>query len=78
MKEADRREVPYAIIVGENEVKEKMFAFKNMKTGEKTSILLDDTFAEKFSDILMASLLDEDGSFGSSITEAMDRFSKEA
>lgn len=41
MKEADRREVPYAIIVGENEVKEKMFAFKNMKTGEQESLSIE-------------------------------------
>ncbi len=78
MKYADKINARFTLVLGDNELAEGRADVKNMKTGEKTSILLDDTFAEKFSDILMASLFDEDGSFGSSITEAMDRFSKEA
>jgi len=42
MKEADRREIPYTIIVGENEVKEKKYAFKNMKTGTQDFITVEE------------------------------------
>ncbi len=35
MKEANRRQVKFVIIVGENEVKTNMFTLKNMETGEQ-------------------------------------------
>lgn len=42
MKEADRREFPYVLIVGENEVKEKKYAFKNMKTGTQDMLTIEE------------------------------------
>lgn len=41
MKEANRREVKYVIIVGENEVKTKLYALKNMQTGEQVTASLE-------------------------------------
>ena len=38
MKEADRREIPYVIVLGENEVQSGIYGLKNMKTGEQTSL----------------------------------------
>lgn len=38
MKEADRREIPYVIVLGENEVQSGTYGLKNMKTGEQTSL----------------------------------------
>jgi len=42
MKEADRREIPFSLIVGENEVKENKYAFKNMKTGTQDSLTIEE------------------------------------
>ena len=42
MKEADRREIPYTLIIGENEVKEKKYALKNMKSGTQDSLTLEE------------------------------------
>lgn len=39
MKEANKRQIPYIIVVGENEVKEQKFSLKNMISGEQ--VLLD-------------------------------------
>lgn len=41
MKEADRREIPYVIIVGENEVLAKQYAFKDMKTGTQENLTIE-------------------------------------
>lgn len=38
MKEADRREIPYVIVLGENEVQSGIYGLKNMKTGEQISL----------------------------------------
>lgn len=65
MKYADKIHARFTIVLGDNELAEGRADVKNMKTGEKTSIALNDTFAESFSDILMASLFDgEDGLSG--------------
>ncbi len=42
MKEADRREIPFAMIVGENEIKENKFAFKNMNTGTQDMLSVEE------------------------------------
>ncbi len=42
MKEADRREIPFALIVGENEVKERKYALKNMKFGTQDSLTIEE------------------------------------
>ena len=41
MKTADRREIPFVIIVGENEVKSKCYSLKNMSTGEQENLNLE-------------------------------------
>lgn len=38
MKEANKKGVPYIIVVGENEVQSGMFALKNMATGEQEQL----------------------------------------
>ena len=35
MKYADKWQIPYSLIIGEDEVKTKMYTVKNMKTGEQ-------------------------------------------
>lgn len=42
MKEANRREVPYVLIVGENEVLSKTYSLKNMTTGEQFNLSKED------------------------------------
>ena len=42
MREANRQQAQYVIVVGEQELKTKTAKLKNMLTGEETSISLDD------------------------------------
>jgi histidyl-tRNA synthetase len=35
---ADKKNIPFVLIVGENEIKENVFLIKNMKSGEQTSL----------------------------------------
>ena len=42
MREANRQQAHYAIVVGEQELKTKVAKLKNMSTGEETSISLDE------------------------------------
>lgn len=41
MEYADRKNIPYVIVLGENEIEKGTFELKNMSSGEKTSIELD-------------------------------------
>ena len=41
-KYADNLEIPYTIVVGENEVNTKKYALKNMKTGEQQELCIDE------------------------------------
>lgn len=41
-KYADKLKVPYAIIIGEDEIKTEKLAFKNMETGEQDSFTIDE------------------------------------
>ncbi len=62
MKYADKINAKFTIVLGDNEIAEGMVDVKNMKSGDKTRITLDDTFVEKFSTILLDSLFgEEDG-----------------
>ena len=38
MKEADRRAIPFVMVVGENEVTSRKYALKNMTTGEQENL----------------------------------------
>lgn len=42
MKEANRRNVKYVVIVGEDEVKSKLYTLKNMETSNQSQMTLDD------------------------------------
>lgn len=42
MKEANKKEIPYILIVGEDEVKTGKYALKNMQTGNQESLTIDD------------------------------------
>ncbi len=46
MKYADRWNIPYVIIIGEEEVKNQEFALKNMKTGEQKELTIDEIIEE--------------------------------
>ncbi len=49
MKYADKIGAKYSLVIGDNELEKNSAELKNMETGEKTEMALDDTFAEKFS-----------------------------
>lgn len=48
MKYADKIGAKYSLVIGDNEIEQNSAEVKNMTTGEKTTLLLDETFAEKF------------------------------
>lgn len=54
MKYADKIGAKYSIVLGDNELEQGVAEVKNMQTGDKTSLALDDTFAEKFSVLSLA------------------------
>ena len=58
MKYADKIGAKFVIVLGDNELEEKKVRVKNMTTGEQTELALDESFNDKFSDILMASMFD--------------------
>lgn len=55
MKYADKIGAQFSMVVGDNEIEEKKAKVKNMTTGEQIEIALDQSFAEKFSQIQMTS-----------------------
>ena len=55
MKESNKRQIKYVIIVGEDEVKSERYALKNMQTGEQVTLSLSE-IVEKLKDSQMASL----------------------
>ncbi len=57
MKYADKINARFTVVIGDNELEQGEAVLKNMKSGEKISIKLDDTFAESFSDIEIADRL---------------------
>ncbi|MBR1555143.1 MAG: histidine--tRNA ligase, partial [Oscillospiraceae bacterium] len=57
MKYADKIHARFTVVIGDNELEQGEAVLKNMKSGEKISIKLDDTFAEAFSGIEIADRL---------------------
>lgn len=55
MKYADKIGASFSMVIGDNEIEQCKANVKNMTTGEHTELLLDDSFAEKFSSLYMAS-----------------------
>ncbi|MCH5298093.1 MAG: histidine--tRNA ligase [Ruminococcus sp.] len=49
MKYADKIGAKFSIVLGDNEIEQNSAEVKNMTTGEKTTLALDETFADKFS-----------------------------
>lgn len=49
MKYADKLEIPYVIVIGDDEIESSMVKIKNMKTGEETKVELD---AEKIKKVI--------------------------
>ena len=50
-KYADKLEIPYVIVIGEDEIKQNKFKLKDMKTGEEKEVKIDDilgTFGDTF------------------------------
>lgn len=47
-KYADKLEIPYVIIIGEDEISQNKFKLKDMKTGEEKDICFDDIESLKF------------------------------
>ena len=53
MKYADKIGAQFSMVIGDNEIEQGVAKVKNMTTGEQTEITLDETFAEKFSQLQM-------------------------
>lgn len=49
MKYADKIGAKFSLVLGDNEIEQNSAEVKNMTTGEKTTLALNETFAEKFS-----------------------------
>ena len=56
MKEANRRQVKFAVIVGEDEVSSKVYTLKNMQTGEQFKLVINE-LCEKIKSDRMASVM---------------------
>ena len=54
MKYADKIGAKYSMVLGDNEIAENKAKVKNMDSGEQTEMVLDETFAEKFSVLQLA------------------------
>lgn len=57
MKYADKLGARFTMVIGDNELENGEAVLKNMKTGEKIAMQLDDSFAEHFFDIEIADRL---------------------
>ena len=47
-KYADKLQIPYVIVIGENEIAENKFKFKNMETGEEKELTIEEIEKIKF------------------------------
>ncbi|MDE5767939.1 MAG: histidine--tRNA ligase, partial [Oscillospiraceae bacterium] len=57
MKYADKIHARFTVVIGDNELEQNEAILKNMKSGEKVLLKLDETFAQHFSDIEIADRL---------------------
>ena len=55
MKYADKIGAKYSLVLGDNEIEENKARVKNMTSGEQIELVLDESFAEKFSQLLLTS-----------------------
>ncbi len=74
MKYADKIGAAFTMVIGDNELAAGQAELKNMKTGEKITLKLDDSFTGAFADIEIAQMLAVDeqlaGILGNAIEEA--------
>ncbi len=56
MKYADKIHAKYTVVLGDNELASGKAELKDMKTGEKTTVSLDEQFLEDFSPVYMANI----------------------
>lgn len=54
MKYADKIGAKFSLVLGDNEIEQGFANVKNMESGEQTKLMLDETFAEKFSVLQLA------------------------
>ncbi|MCR5816539.1 MAG: histidine--tRNA ligase [Ruminococcus sp.] len=59
MKYADKIGAKFVIVLGDNEIEQGKINVKKMATGEQTAFDVDDSFPERLSDFIMASLVEE-------------------
>ena len=52
MKFADKIGAKFSVVIGDNEIEENKAEIKNMETGEKTTVSLDD-FVSAFQDVVL-------------------------
>ena len=57
MKYADKIGARFTMVIGDNELENGEAVLKNMRTGEKITMKLDDSFVEAFFDIEIADRL---------------------
>ncbi|MDE6087844.1 MAG: histidine--tRNA ligase, partial [Oscillospiraceae bacterium] len=60
MKYADKIHARFTVVIGDNELEQNEAILKNMKSGEKISLKLDESFAKRFSDVEIADRLGMD------------------
>jgi len=60
MKYSDKLGADFTLVLGDNEINSKSAKLKNMKSGEQIEINLDDNFVERFSDIAIANMFEND------------------
>lgn len=65
MKYADKIGARFTMVIGDNELEAGQADLKNMQTGEKIAMKLDDTFTEAFSSIEVAAMLAADNDLAS-------------
>lgn len=53
MKYADKIGAQFSMVIGDNEIEQGIAKVKNMTTGEQTELAMDETFAQKFSQLQM-------------------------
>lgn len=63
MKYANKIKAKFSAVIGDDDIKKGIIKVKNMETGKIDNLRLDDSFAEKFGDILTDYILNDDLDF---------------
>lgn len=63
MKYANKIKAKFSAVIGDDDIKKGIIKVKNMETGKIDNLRLDDSFAEKFGDILTDYILNDDLNF---------------